>query len=195
MKENDINIENLLLLNKVDTVESNNNQTTKQNFLESPKKDELLKYVNDLNIKDIDIQNLIEKLNNLECCLNQFLDSIIENPSIIPQLLEVRRRNIKIEMYKIVDIYMVCKWCAENCLKYTEKRIEINFSKISNKFCNCANEKHALIYTERLSLNPEDKKEIDKIGEIHYNDKINDDEKIVLIKENILNYLEGKEKE
>ena len=109
MKENDINTENFLLLNKVDTVESNINQTTKQNFLDSPKKDELLKYVKEFIIKEIDIQNLIENLNNLKCCLNQFLDSIIENPIIIPQLLEIRRKNIKIEMYKIQNIYTVCK--------------------------------------------------------------------------------------
>ena len=195
MKENNINTENLLLINKTDTVESNNNQTTKQNFLDSPKKDELLKYVKEFIIKEIDIQNLIENLNNLKCCLNQFLDSIIEDPSRISQLLEIRRKNIKIKMYKIFNTYSVCKWCGDNCLKNTSpKEIDINFSKISNKYCNCANENHALIYTERLSLNPEDKKAIDEIGEIHYKNNIDVDLKKKVIKENIINFLKGKEK-
>ena len=65
MKENDTNTENLLLLNKVDTVESNNNQTTKPNLV-SPKKDESLNYIKAFIIKEIDIQIFIEKLNNLK---------------------------------------------------------------------------------------------------------------------------------
>ena len=193
MKENDTNTENKLLLNKFDTEETNNIQTTKPNLNESPKKDDYIKYLKAFIIKEMDIKNFIEKLNNLKCCLNQFLDSIMDNPSLISQLLEIRRKNITINMYKIIDTHIVCKWCGENCLKYAHrKNIDINFSKINNKFCSCANENHALIFKEKLSLNSEDI-EIDKICDIHFDKSKDDNEKVVLIKKEILNLLKEKE--
>ena len=61
MKENETNTENLLLLNKIDSKESNNIQTTNPHLYESPKKDEFIKYVKAFIIKEIDIQKIVLK--------------------------------------------------------------------------------------------------------------------------------------
>ena len=117
MKESESNQEEKLLLNKVDSNESNN-QATKTNINEFPMKNEFARYMKASVIKEIDIQTLIEKLNNLPCCLNPFLESIMNNPNGLSQLLEIRRKNIKIKMYSINNIDYFCQWCKENCLKY-----------------------------------------------------------------------------
>ena len=68
-------------------------------------KNEFARYMKASVIKEIDIQTLIEKLNNLPCCLNPFLESIMNNPNGLSQLLEIRRKNIKIKMYSVIDTY------------------------------------------------------------------------------------------
>ena len=197
MKESESNQEEKLLLNKVDSNESNN-QATKTNINEFPMKNEFARYMKASVIKEIDIQTLIEKLNNLPCCLNPFLESIMNNPNGLSQLLEIRRKNIKIKMYSINNIDFFCQWCKENCLKYIYNTIEseININETNSKYCMCAINNHLIsFYEKKIALNSEDQKEINKIIEIHNNNLIENELKEKTIKEKILNLIKGKENE
>ena len=175
---------NKLLLNKVESEESNI-QTNKTNaFLI---KNDFVKY---------DIQTLIEKLNNLPTCLNSFLESLMNDPNGLSKLLEIRRKNIKIKMYKLIN-YFVCQWCKENCLKYLiQEEKEINITETNSKICMCGIENHIyFIYEEKILLNPEDQNEIKKIIDIHNDISIEYDKKHKIIKEKILTLIKGKENE
>jgi hypothetical protein len=123
---------NKLLLNKLDSNESNIQENKTNAF---PLKNELAKYILAPIIKEQDIEILIEKLNNLQTCLNTFLESLMNDPNGLSKLLEIRRKKIKIKMYKLIN-YFVCQWCKENCLKYLiQEEKEINITETNSKIC------------------------------------------------------------
>ena len=120
----------------------------------------------------------------------------MNDPNGLSKLIEIRRKNIKIKMYKLVN-YFVCQWCKENCLKYfIQEEKEINITETNSKICMCGIENHIyFIYEEKILLNPEDQNEIKKIIDIHNDISIEYDKKHKIIKEKILTLIKGKENE
>ena len=189
MNETETNQENNLLLNKFESIESNC-QTIKSNGNEFLFNNEIKKYINASVIKEKDIQNLIELLNNPPSCLNKFLESIMNDPNKFSQLFEIHKQNIKIKIYLIYN-NKICQWCKENCLKnLNTDKIDININEINSKICKCGFENHA---TFKKALNSEDEKEINEIFKLHKDNSINEDDKKKLKKEKILNLIKGKE--
>ena len=82
MKKIDFYDDYLLLSNNLESSE----QFIPDRIKDSPDIDEFVKYVEAPNIKDSDIKLIIQKLNDLPCCLNDFLEKIINTPKGLFQL-------------------------------------------------------------------------------------------------------------
>ena len=73
MKEIDSNRDDLLLLNREDSIISNTKSLMQ--IIKASESDEIDKSLN----KELDIQSLIQKFSELPCCLNKFLEKIMKN--------------------------------------------------------------------------------------------------------------------
>ena len=192
MKEKDDDLGDLLVINKGDSLES----LLPPNSTEYRYKNEFSKYLKATLIKEIDVQSQINKLDNLPCCLNEFLEEIMDNPNGLSQLLEIRLRNHKIKMSKTMNDIMVCQWCNDNCLKYTfTQEQEIEFSETNSKVCACSVESHDIFhYKNSLKVNIDEVKEIKKIVDLK-NEVLNNELKNQLIKKKIEALIESKDDE
>ena len=186
-------IDSYLLLNNKDSAESYrpNNSIT-----ESPDMEELDKYVKAPFIKDYDIQSIIKNLNALPCCFNDYLEKIIKEPQGPFQILEIRKRNIKIKMHfseSFENNNILCKWCYRNCPKSgTFKEKEITFAEANSRICSCAKENHDISRqkTNLTSISNEEKEINELINLIK--DCKNEEEK-KLIRKKSLNLIQGEE--
>ena len=137
-KKNSFN-DYLPLTNRQDSVEIYRSNVK---FVDSPDMNDLEKYEEAPSIKDPDIKSIIKQLNDLPCCFNDFLEKIIKDPQGPFQILEIRKRNIKIKMYfskSIENNNILCKWCNKNCPKSgTFEEKEINFVESNSRICSCA---------------------------------------------------------
>ena len=180
----------LFLNNYLDSSE----QFLPDSIKDSPDIDEFMKNVEAPNVKDSDIQSFIQKLNDLPCCLNEFLEKIINTPKGLFQLLEIRKRNIKIKMHtsEPFDNKIFCKWCNDKCQKlgnFQEK--EINFAETNSKICSCAIENHDISkQNTNLGSISNDEKEINELIDLA---KSFTAEKKELIKEKFLNLIKGED--
>ena len=107
----------------------------------------------------------------------------MDNPDGLTQLLEIRMRNHKIKMIKIMNDIMICQWCNDNCLKYkSSTELEINFSGTNSKICACSIENHDIFhYKNSLKVNTDEKNEIKKIIDLK-NEVLNNEFRNQLIK-------------
>ena len=132
--------------------------------VDSPDMNELEKYEEAPSIKDPDIKSIIKQLNELPCCFNDFLEKIIKDPQGPFQILEIRKRNIKIKMFfseSLENNNILCKWCYKKCPKsgiFKEK--EINFVEVNSRICSCAIGNHDISRqkTNITSISNEEKK-------------------------------------
>ena len=161
MKEKDEETGELLVLNQGESLES----LIQPNTSESRYTREFSKYLKATLIKEFDIKSQINKLDNLPCCLNEFLE-------------EIMVRNHKIKMIKIMNDIMICQWCNDNCLKYkSSTELEINFSGTNSKICACSVENHDIFhYKNSLKVNTDEKNEIKKIIDLQ-NEVLNNESK------------------
>jgi len=186
-------IDSYLLLNNKDSVESfrPNNSIT-----ESPDMEELEKYLKAPFLKDYDIQSIIKNLNALPCCFNDYLEKIIKEPQGPFQILEIRKRNIKIKMHfseSFENNNILCKWCYRECPKSgTFKEKEITFAEANSRICSCAKENHD-ISRQKTNLNSisNEEKEINELINL-IKDCKNEEEK-KLIRKKSLNLIQGEE--
>ena len=186
-------IDSYLLLNNKDSVESfrPNNSIT-----ESPDMEELEKYLKAPSLKDYDIQSIIKNLNALPCCFNDYLEKIIKEPQGPFQILEIRKRNIKIKMHfseSFENNNILCKWCYRECPKSgTFKEKEITFAEANSRICSCAKENHD-ISRQKTNLNSisNEEKEINELINL-IKDCKNEEEK-KLIRKKSLNLIQGEE--
>ena len=145
--------------------------------LKSSEIEQLDDYVKAPDINELDIKLLIEKLNNLPYCLNKFLENKIKDQKGIFQLLEVRKRNIKIKINisKILNSFIICQWCLKNCCNYSDfLEKEINITETNIKICSCGVEDHEdkyYIIKKNIKLNSDEQKEIDKNNNFYYKKK------------------------
>ena len=140
----------------------------KNNIIDSQVMKEYEKYVKTSSLNDSDIQLIINELTELPCCLNEFLEKTIKEPKGAFQLLEIRKRNIKIKMHfseSLGNNNILCNWCNKKCPKSeTLKEKEINFVRTNSKICCCGIKDHNISRQKsNLTANPNDKKEIDEI--------------------------------
>ena len=193
MNDTDSNRDDLLLLNKKDLEDSNIQNNKSSEF------EEFDKYVKASSPKELDIQSLIQKFNELPCCLNKFLEKIMKTPKGLFLLLEIRTRDIKIKIRtdNRFDDIIICQWCMKNCCKYTnflEK--EITIDETNSKICSCDVENHNdnyYIIQKNYNLNSDEQKEIDKITDFCKDYTIIERKKI--FKEKIMNLIKGKDNE
>jgi len=181
----------LLLNNRLESEEYLKQESIK----DSPDIDEFEKYVKAPSIKDSDIQLFIQELNDLPCCLNNFLEKIIKTPKGLFQLLEIRKRNIKIKVYTSVVVFdnnILCKWCKEICEKdriFEEK--EINFDETNSKICSCGIENHEFFRQKTNLTSILDNEEVNDIFTLIKDYRAL--EKKDLIKEKIDNLIKGED--
>ena len=172
-------IEYLLLSNRQDSVE-----IYKRSIIGPPYINEFENYKNAPHIDNSDIKLIIKQLNDLPCCLNDFQEKIISKPKGPFQLLEIRKRNIKIKMHfsnssenNKKNNIIFCNWCIQNCpkseiLNFKEK--EINFAETNCKICSCANNKHNISRQKiNLTQNEINEKNIDELINLIKNFKDN----------------------
>ena len=186
MKEIDSNRDDLLLLNKEDFI-----LISKSSDIEK-----FDKYIKVSAPKESDITSLIQKLNKLPCCLNTFMEKILETQNKLSLLLEIRRRNIKIKINtdNSLDEIVICQWCMENCCKYyyfTEK--EINITEANSKICSCGainHEGNLYLIIKNFKLNSDEQNEINKITDLCNDSTIK--EKKNILREEIINLIKGK---
>ena len=192
MKKTETNKKNILSLNKIDTTESIS-QDNKVNL-----NDDYMDYIKANFIQELEVVHLIDKLNNLPSCLNEFLSNIVKTPKGFLKLIEIRMKNIKIKEYSYMND-LICKWCKIDCMKngYENlfQEIEMSFSETNSKICCCSISNHDLFnFKGSLQLTESDISEINKIIDL-YKDKIIsiNDEKDKLIKKEILKTIKNKE--
>ena len=140
----------------------------RHNAVNSPDLNELENYVKAPSIEDYDIKLIIQKLNDLPQCFNEFLEEKMKEPEGPFQLLEIRKRNIKIKMHfseSYENNNIICSWCDKKCPKSeTFKEKEINFARTNSKICCCGIKKHNISRQKsNLILNLDNKEEIDNI--------------------------------
>jgi len=187
-------IDSYLLLRNKDSVESfrPNNSIT-----EPPDMEELDKYVKAPSLKDYDIQSIIKNLNALPCCFNDYLEKIIKEPHGPFQILEIRKRNIKIKMHfseSFENNNILCKWCYRKCPKSgTFKEKEITFAEANSRICSCAKENHDFSRqkTNLASISNEEK-EINELIDLIKGCK-NEEEEKKLIRKKSLNLIKVEE--
>ena len=91
-KEIDSNRDDYLLLDKNNS-EGSINRTNKSSVI-----DEFDKYIKVSTPEEKDIQSLIQKFEELPCCINKLLERIMKNQYEIFVFLEIRKINIKIKI-------------------------------------------------------------------------------------------------
>ena len=163
---------------------------------ESSKLNAFEKHFKGVIINELDIESQINTINNLPCCLNNYLEETLKTPKGFSLLLEIRNRNIKINMSKTYYGITVCQWCKDNCLnKIVAQTEEISFKETNTKICCCSVENHDINHIEnKFNLNSDDKKEIQQIINIYSDNTIPDfNEKIALFKKKIENIIEKKD--
>ena len=190
------NKEKLPLLNQVESLNSSEsvNPLIKK---ESKSLSDFAKYFKDFIINELDIEAEIYNLENLKKCLNAYLEDIMKNKNGLSILLEIRKRNKKINMYKTYlkinnkkspfEVY-VCQWCKNNCLKKIDEEsteINITFTETNTNICCCSIENHDIFRMEK-DYNFDDK-EINSIIE-NYSSNQNQ------IRDKIENLLKDKDK-
>ena len=175
-------------------------RSSESNFLihkkESPNLNFFEKHFKGFIINELDIESQINTINNLPCCLNNYLEEILKAPKGFSLLLEIRNRNIKINMSKTYSGISVCQWCKDNCLnKIVAQTEEISFNVTNTKICCCSVENHDITHIEKkFNINSDDKNEIQQIINIYSDNTIPDfNEKIALFQKKIENIIEKKD--
>jgi len=166
-------------------------------IIDSSDKDELDKYDEAPSIKVSDINSIIKQLNDLPCCFNDFLEKIVKEPQGPFQILEIRKKNIKIKMYfseSLENNNILCKWCNKKCPKSgTFKEKEINFAEANSRICSCAIENHDISRQKtNLSSISNEEKEISELVNL-IKDSTNEEGKNELIRKKFLNLIKQNE--
>ena len=183
-----INSDYLLLKDRVESAEN------RVNFKDSLDNDDFDELVKAPSIKDSDIQLTVEKLNDPQCCLNDYLEKIIKSPQGLFQILEIRKRNIKIKVYsRLFGKEIFCKYCNEKCLKFSNlQEKEINFAETHSKICICDGENHDISRqkTNFTTVSSNDKKINDLIDLAKDSSAVENKE---LIKESFFDLIKGQD--
>ena len=157
-------------------------------------------FINFSNISEIDNQLLIKELNELPCCLNEFLEKKMKTTKERFQLLELRNKNIKIKLYSMIYCakeIVVCQYCRKHWSNpYMLKEIEINFAETNSNICICAAENHDFFKLNIIfnDLNDEIKGEIEEIRSLYEEDTIIQN-KVIKVKDKILKLIQDKDKD
>ena len=195
-KEIDSNRDDYLLLDKNNS-EGSINRTNKSSVI-----DEFDKYIKVSTPEEKDIQSLIQKFEELPCCINKLLERIMKNQYEIFVFLEIRKRNIKIKIKNDPSYGMdaICQWCQIHCSQYNNflsfTETEINITETNRKICSCGLKNHENMFDEiiqknNFKFNSKEQNEIDKIINLCNNYTIKEREK--LIKEETMNLIKKKD--
>ena len=152
-KEIDSNRDDYLLLDKNNS-EGSINRTNKSSVI-----DEFDKYIKVSTPEEKDIQSLIQKFEELPCCINKLLERIMKNQYEIFVFLEIRKRNIKIKIKNDPSYGMdaICQWCQIHCSQYNNflsfTETEINITETNRKICSCGLKNHENMFDEIIQKN------------------------------------------
>ena len=188
----EINSNDILLINKLeDSIESIEISNT------DPQKDFDNLLEDSSNINETDIELFMKELDELPCCLNEFLEQKMKSPKKRFLLIELRNRNIKIKFHSMIHIgkeIFICNFCKNHWFNpYTLKEIEINLAETNSSICVCALENHDFLKQKTIfnDLNDEIKQEIEVIRKLTEDYTIQNP--VIKAKEKILNLIKDKD--